>query len=92
MPKLYAATFTVYFEAYDQETAERFAPLNCNRITRTMRELGSFITDKTTVATFNDNSVREVSAGEHKKALQWKPDRKCWEGMSQRLMNHIAGA
>ena len=91
MPKLYAATFTVYFEAHDQETAERFAPLKCNRITCALRA-GNFIIDKATVATFNDGSVHEVSTGEHKKALQWEPDRKCWEGMSQRLMNHLAGS
>ena len=90
MPKLYAATFTVYFEAHDQQIAEKLAPLKCNRITSTLRK-GSFIDDNTTVAVFNDGSVREVNAAEHKKALQWEPNKECWEDMSRQLINHLAG-
>lgn len=91
MPKLFAATFTVYFEAFDQATAERFAPLYTNRITQALRAKG-WITDKVTMATFLAESVREVTPAEHRQALRWEPPKACYEGMSQQLMNHLAGA
>lgn len=90
MPKLYKATFTVYFTAHDLDTAKKFAPLKCNRITSAIKD-NSWIQDTKSVAIFNEGSVVEVSNNEHAKALSWKPSKACWNDLSPSLINHLAG-
>lgn len=91
MPKMFSATFTVYFEAHDQATAERFAPLMSNRLTAAVRA-DKWTTDEKSVVIFNDGSVAPAPELDHLAALAWAPAPGCYQGMSQRLMNHIAGA
>lgn len=90
MPKLYKATFTIYFTAYDLDTAKKFAPLKCNRITAAIRD-NSWVQDTKSVVVFNENSVVEVSSNEHAKAMSWEPPEECWKDLSPRLINHLAG-
>lgn len=92
MPKIFAATYTVYFEAFDLKTAQKFAPLLCNRMTASLRA-NSWITDNSSVVVYNEGvEINEVTKQQHQLALDWSPDESCWGDLSQRTMNHISGA
>ncbi len=92
MPKIFAATYTVYFEAFDLKTAQKFAPLLCNRMTHALRA-NSWTTDNSSVVVYNEGvEIDEVTKQQHQLALDWSPDESCWGDLSQRTINHISGA
>lgn len=92
MPKIFAATYTVYFEAFDLLTAHKFAPLLCNRMTNALRA-NSWTTDDSSVVVYNEGmEIDEVTKQQHQLALNWSPDKSCWNDLSERTINHISGA
>ena len=71
MPKIFAAIYTVYFEAFDLKTAQKFAPLLCNRMTHALRA-NSWTTDNSSVVVYNEGvEIDEVTKQQHQLALDW---------------------
>lgn len=83
--------YRIYQEAHNLELAHQFMSLLGNRFTHAMRR-DTFTIDTTSVAIPLQDTVHEVSRDEHQQALVWVPDESLYENMSQRLINHLAGA
>ena len=92
MPGKFKVTYTIYFKAFDLATAQRFAPMFCNRLTHALRKLnGGWVTDDVSVAV-PAGAAQPATSDEHAKALKYEPPKECYADLSRQAIDHIAGA